>query len=120
MASCQHNKENQFKGDFPFSAKYNIDALPGRQAKFFAIALGSAQDSDMYQRHGAVCAFNSEVVASGCNEGKRQRFNKQNVCSAHAELSVLWQYVPGKYSAMYKFFCEKNNNWLRDSSNQVV
>ena len=46
---------------------------------------------------GAVFAYNSTPVATGCNGGGRQRFNKQHVCSQHAELSVIWQVVPGTH-----------------------
>lgn len=92
MASSKNQQQ-----EYPFSAKYDLSRLPGRQEKFFNVAVAHATDSDMYQQHGAVFAYNGTVVASGSNQGKRQRFNKQNVCSAHAELSVLWQVVPGTH-----------------------
>jgi hypothetical protein len=77
--------------------KVSIDKLPKRQSYTFGLAYEKASDSDMYQKLGAVFSYNGRPVATGCNNGHRQRYNKQVVCSGHAELSVLWQVVPGTH-----------------------
>lgn len=77
--------------------KYDINSLPSKQNKFFVLARSEAQNSKMLSQLGAVFAHNGSPVATGCNDGMRQRFSKQNTCSTHAELAVLWQVVPGTH-----------------------
>lgn len=68
-----------------------------RHQKMIALALYQALQSDLQYRLGSVFVSSGKVVATGHNNGVRQRFNKQNVCSTHAELNVLWKIIPGKH-----------------------
>ena len=87
----------------PFGAHYQNDVcfdltdLPNRHEKMVALAMEEANNSDMLYHLGAVFSYNGSAVATGYNDKSRHRFNKQDVCSMHAELSVLWQVVPGTH-----------------------
>jgi tRNA(Arg) A34 adenosine deaminase TadA len=60
--------------------------LSFKNQRMFSLSLNEACKSELLYQHGCVATRGGKIVARGCNT---TQYNDTNICSCHAEISVL-------------------------------
>ena len=75
-------------------SSYSFDECSKKQQSFITIAKNNAISSDMNLKVGVVITFDGKVISEGYNDF-RNRFDKNNYISYHAEMNAIYKMKKG-------------------------